>query len=198
MNSLIVNVNGSGKANPMMEFDAFDMAHLVLYAERVRCVKDALKVASRKYDSTQSEFELDFIGAMGEYAVCKYFDIPMNREIYIGGDNGVDIDIHGSTCQIKTINPKWNDPDLYFNDESCFSTDVAICTKIISPVKVEIIGCISKRKFMTICFPTNYGHGPRIAVKARKALSHVDVLLPNQGDDQFELALGVDNEAYVA
>ena len=160
---------------------------IALYAERVRCVKRALHVSSKKIDQNQTEFELQYVGTMGEYAVAKYFGLELTKEIYISGDDGTDIEINGKSCQVKTIRNNIPNPDLVFNDITCFPTDAAIGAKVISPIKIELLGCVSRQRFIAQHQVKDYGYGPRLSINTRR-LTHVSYL------HRF----CVDNEAYVA
>lgn len=184
--SLIVSTKGRGRVNPVVEFDAFDLMQIALHAERIFCVKDTVGVQTQRCDENQSEFELIYVGAMGEYAISKYFNVPLDHKLFIGGDDGIDIQINGYCCQIKTQSRSYKENFLYFNDEDCITAPVAIHCKVVSPIKVELCGCISKKKFMQLHTIRDWGYGPRIAV-SQFDLAEVDVLFGN---------LPVDTEAY--
>jgi len=164
------------KDNQIVTFNAFDLLQVAMIAERIHCVKRTLNVNSVKCDLSQTEFELDYIGAMGEYAISKYFSSPINYEIHPGGDNGIDICINGFACQIKTAARNYKKSYLYFNDMDCFCAPVAIYAKVISPIKVELVGCISRKTFIENHIVKDFGYGERLAMPEGE-LTDLSVLL---------------------
>jgi hypothetical protein len=161
---------------PIIHFDAFDLQIINMLAERQHAVKATNNVRSKKHDDKKSEFELHYIGSMGEFAVARYCKTGLNTELHIGGDNGIDTVVNGIDCHIKTFTYGGSDPEVYIDYMECFTTPVGIFTRILSPTRVMITGCIGKDRFERIHSIKGYGHGDRLMVSERN-LSHIDDLM---------------------
>lgn len=159
----------------IIELTAFDLQYIAMFAERQSVVKIATNATSKKHDRAKSEFELHYIGAMGEYAVSKYSGVPMNEDVHIGGDDGVDFVINGWECHVKTFTYTGREPEFFVDNIDKFTATIGIGTRILSPTRVEIIGCISKTKFEQYATIKNYGYGNRLLVPFN-FLSPLDVL----------------------
>ena len=156
-------------------FNAFDLLKIAMFAERQRCVKRSLGVKSRKYDENKGEYELHYIGAMGEVAISNEFDVPLDFAVHANGDNGTDIFINEWKCQVKTFCHTAKEIDFFLNDMSQFNAQVGVGVQVLSPVRVRIMGCISRAKFEEKSDTRNYGYGDRLLVHERE-LSAVSVL----------------------
>lgn len=158
-------------------FNAFDLSYLALFAERQRCVKRALKVSSKKYDKNKTEFELHYIGAMGEWAVRKiYPTAKLDFDVYDVGDNGIDLIINGWSCQVKTFAYQGSNIEFFLDDMSEFKANVCIGAQVLSPIQVKILGCISRKRFMNNAKEKDYGYGTRLCVP-NSLLSSVQTLI---------------------
>ena len=162
-----------------VEFDAFDLVEITLFAERIHVVKMATKAKSNKYAKDKSEFELTYVGAMAEKAVSKAYNVPMNRAVHIGGDNGTDVVINGYRCEIKGTTFTGPDPHIFIDGMHVFKADVLISVQILSPVKARIIGFINRDDFIRDSDTINFGYGDRLYVKPDH-MDSIDVLLTNQ------------------
>jgi hypothetical protein len=169
----------------IVELTAFDLLEIALFAERQHSVKVATGAVSKKYDTTKSEYELHYVGAMAEYAVAQYFGVPMDRSVHRGGDNGTDVVINGWRCEIKANTYTGRNYQAFIDGMHVFRADVLISVQILSPTKVRLVGCISRVHFEKIAQPTDYGHGERLFVP-EKELASLDVLVktdrPTKGE----------------
>jgi hypothetical protein len=145
-------------------FNAFDLLHIALFAERQRCVKRHSGIRSRKYDKNKTEFELHYVGAMGEFAIGKEYPAALDYDIYPIGDDGVDIVLWGHDCQVKTFAFNRKGIDFFIDNMDEFKAPVAIGVQILSSIRVRIMGCISKQRFQKISTEKDYGYGPRLMV----------------------------------
>lgn len=148
----------------IVEFNSFDLLEISMFAERQHAVKVATGAQTKKYDKNKSEFELHYIGAMAEFAVSKICKVPMDRRVHMGGDNGTDLQINGWSCEIKAHTYTGKNYQLFIDGMHVFNADVLISVQILSPVKVRIVGCISRKKFEKKCQINNYGYGDRLSV----------------------------------
>ena len=158
-----------------VNLNAFDLLYIAVFAERQHNVKVATCAASKKHDRNKSEYELHYIGAMGEYAVSKYFGVPMDTSVHVGGDNGIDLIINEWECHVKTFTFGGKNIEFYIDDMDAFTSDIGIFTQVVSPTRIRIRGCISRRMFETKCTTKDYGYGDRLMVLPHD-LSTVDRL----------------------
>lgn len=159
----------------IVEFDAFDLAEIAMFAERRYSFKVATNATTKRYDQNKSEFELVYVGAMGEKAVSKRYYAELDRSIHLGGDNGTDVVIAGWSCEIKSNTYTGRDFNVFLDGMHCFNADVLISCQILSPVKVRIVGCIGRPRFQKIAQTRNYGYGDRLFV-TEQDLIPVDTL----------------------
>lgn len=161
--------------NNIYEFDAFDLLEITLFAERQHSFKVATNATTQRFDKNKTEFELHYIGAMAEKCVSTVWSVPMDRTIHLGGDNGTDVTINNWTCEIKAHAYTGPGLEFFITDMSRFKADVLIGVQILSPVRVKLVGCISRAYFDKSRFSKDYDYGDRCAVSAAK-LSPVEYL----------------------
>ena len=163
-------------ANKNMVFlNAFDLAEVLLVAERIHAIRSVAK-SSKEFNDGVSSFERHYIGAMAEIAVCKYFNVQHPHDIALGGDGGIDLLLNGWKAQVKCRTFTGKNPELIFRSLDYFKAEVAIATRWASPTSIEMLGCITQRKFMKKVEQKNYGYGEHFCV-GEKELTDVDVLL---------------------
>lgn len=160
--------------------DAFAIGDILTLTCLRQFHKQANNIPTGRIDPTLTDWGCHFVGAMGEYVVARELGIPVNEEIYLGGDDGVDFVYYGKTLQVKTIMYGGPDPWIVFNHLSDFKAWACIPVQIKNPVTVEILGCISRHRFREIYKPCNLGHGDRVGVKVEQ-LNHLSVLLEAVG-----------------
>ena len=103
------------------------------------------KVASHKIDVARTYYEIDRIGAYGEYGVCAMLGIPFNWRTD-RADNGVDGVLWGKTIQIKTTEPPKS--LMVFQHDDHFQTDVAILALVMLETRtVRIAGWIGRKDY---------------------------------------------------
>jgi hypothetical protein len=159
----------------IINLTAFDLQYITMFAERQHAVKIATGATTKKHDKAKSEFELHYIGAMGEYAVSKHTGVPMNEDVHIGGDDGVDFVINGWECHVKTFTYTGPEPEFFIDSLDSFTAGVGIGTRVLSPTRVEITGCISRNRFESYCVEKTYGYGTRLMIPCH-LLMDIDLL----------------------
>lgn len=162
-----------------INLDEDDLTRILATAKNRQQNKDKNGVVDRAYKlKNQKGFALHFIGAIGEYAVCKYLGTKFDDEIYVGSDKGYDTEFHGTKLEVKTrkyFNPKKS--NLILNPE-CHdrkTADVYVLASIRDPAKVCIEGCISWKKFDEQKIIGDYGAGKRYFVEP-KSLTSIEVV----------------------
>jgi len=163
------------RVNPIITFDDFDMQWINLYSSRIDATKVFTGAHSKKHDVTKSEFELTYIGTMGEYAASKYFCSDMDMGLHRGGDNGTDLIINGQAVHLKTTN-RYGVPLLILDSIKCFTTKLGMVAKILSPIKVELCGLVSRTYFYQNHSIRDFGYGNRLVMSVDEMV-HVDRIL---------------------
>lgn len=132
----------------------WDLPQVHTLALKIQAFKEACHVASRKIDPNLTEFGADYIGAMGEFVVARELGIEVDRAIYLGGDNGLDLEkYHGWTLQVKTTHYSGPNPHVVFPRLTDFKADCCIAVQIWTPVTLAILGVISQSRFRKHCQP---------------------------------------------
>lgn len=151
--------------NPLIvELDAFDLQEVALVAAQRLVVKEANNITSLKFDQGQSEFEIHYVGALGEKAVAKFYGSAVDHETYMVRDDGIDMTINRFTTQIKTTTFGGGDPFFFMNSMDCFTAEIGIGVQYLSPIRLRIGGIISRKKFERTAQRKNFGYGVRLAV----------------------------------
>jgi hypothetical protein len=121
--------------------------------------------------SNNTDYNIHYIGMLGEIAVGKYLNIPVKTEILKGGDGGVDMLYNGKSIQVKTrtfVKPPIY--ILYTTLEEMVADWHILCT-VESPTSVGIHGFISKAKFVQKAELMNFGYNDCYAVDAKMMAS---------------------------
>lgn len=145
--------------------DAEDLLRIVLLADRRNFGKQGRGIPSRRIDPKKTDFGIHLEGVMAEYVVARELGTDMNREVYLRGDDGIDLEYNYWRLQIKGY--PYNGPNfrVYLNDMREFrSADVLVAVHILTFDQLDILGCIHRDKFPKVCKADNFGHGRRICV----------------------------------
>jgi len=147
-------------------------------ADKLR-IKQAHDIRDKKFDRTNSSQGVSLIGIMGEIAGCRALNTEPNLAVMIGGDDGTDCDAYGLSWQIKTSSLR----ALIFNAEQDFVADAALLVRhladkysVADNPTFEIIGGVSRKRFMREHFEHDYGYGARLVMNAND-LTALDKLL---------------------
>jgi hypothetical protein len=81
-------------------------------------------------------------GIMGEFAVAKFFGVPekVDDEIYEHGDPGYDLQIDGKTIDVKTVDPRANNPGLMVDATRNIEADYYVLVQELNANTYRIIG----------------------------------------------------------
>lgn len=142
-------------------------------------IKATHDIRDKKFDRTNTSEGVSLIGMMGEIAGCKALGAQPNLSVMIGGDDGFDCEAHGLLWQIKTSSLR----ALIFNSVDDFVADVALLVHHLADKEAvgddprfEIIGGVSRKRFMKQHFQHDYGYGMRLVMNA-DALTPIQKLL---------------------
>lgn len=134
-------------------------------------------VTDRKFTVGMSPKGIIMMGKAGEVIAARHYGATVDWDIYIGADQGFDIEIHGETTEIKTSTRK----SLIINDpKHCnyglWKADTTQCVvvwcsqnpkqleNIGTNTKFQIIGGTTRTHFFENATPADYGYGPRLVL----------------------------------
>ena len=148
--------------------DAEDVQQTLDFIKRMREDKVAHNVVDKMFDINNTSEGINIIGHLGEMAVGKVLDIPVDMEVRTGGDDGHDMHYLGNTVQVKTSTLK----SLIFNAPHLFKSDLAVLVQFIGADKRKaeedprfiIWGWMSREDFLAKHYLHNYGYGDRLVV----------------------------------
>jgi len=132
-------------------------------------------IPNQRY-SSKTDYQCNYDGVMTEYAVHKATNTSSYKMAYIyyGADDGVDIVINGWNCHIKKSVGK-NCP-INKPLEKNFTAPVGIFVRVVCQTQVEILGCISKRRYNEIKGVKQWGSNPERFNVTSEQLSPLKVL----------------------
>jgi hypothetical protein len=123
------------------------------------------KPGTRKF-SRHSDLDVHRMGLAAEYAVSKWLHIPVDISITERGDAGSDLRLaDGRTVQVKYRNRRGGDFALYSTNPAEFKADLGV---LCWPAQegIEIVGTITRERFLQVAHTVNYGYGARLAARA--------------------------------
>lgn len=134
------------------------------FVTAMRQDKIIYKVTDKKFDAKNTSWAVNLMGYLGEKAVAKAYQVPVDSRVLTGGDEGHDLVINGRKIQVKTSTLN----KLIFNALELFTADYAILVTLIGDrqqphinSKFKIWGAISKEDFKKVCYQKDYGYGMR-------------------------------------
>ena len=154
----------------LTELDTYNIAFEA--AERCKFKRDAGILNSKRVDKKRDDFQITKEGLTGEYAVSQVLGVGVNKELYLGGDPGWDFEYKGLKIDVKTTRAKY----LLFQSLDKFVADVAVLARYVDEDLVDVVGIISKKKFMQECEVKNLGYQDNYTVTEDK-LSPIEELL---------------------
>jgi hypothetical protein len=150
----------------LIDLTRAEISLLELMARQRYQPKLAAGFGASKADDKSSFHEVNVRGVVGEYAVAKYLDLPLNTESYgLWGDSGHDLIYRGKTLQVK-FNTHF-DGDLYFPKADKFISDYGVLVVREALYRVRIAGYIDRESFMLHKQVKNYGKNDVWAVEQR-------------------------------
>lgn len=111
------------------------------------------QIKNQRFSKDKSDLSVDYIGMVGEMAVAKALGLDMDLD-KVGVDYGIDF-IYGNTpIDVKTRSHPAT--ELIFKSMKAFKAQVAVLAKFKRENCVDILGCISRKKFRKYSRPTVY------------------------------------------
>lgn len=142
------------------------------YAEVHQRVAGMVNLKQR--DRSKSQAEVNEIGLFAEYAIAKYFGLPLSAcGVMLMGkamDGGVDLYVPGvGTFQIKGVRRKnFADVEFWFclEPDEQFTAQFGAFVYWYPDDTAGIVGVISRARFEQIAEPVDLGTGPRRGVSS--------------------------------
>jgi hypothetical protein len=168
-----------------MHLTAKEVIHLRQWVNTCYENKRKHQITDRKYTQKMTPKGIIMMGKAGEVIAARHYNTTIDWEIYIGPDQGHDIQIHGETTEIKTSTHK----QLIINDPKhcnyglwkphtkqcllvwCNQTPTQL-ENIGTNTQFQILGATTRQHFFANAQPANYGHGPRLTLKQHQ-LTHI-------------------------
>jgi hypothetical protein len=152
-----------------VEFLPHEVDEVLYWAQEIEDVKRSNNVRNKKFDVNNTDVGVHAIGMLGELAAGRVLGAQPDWEIYLSGDDGNDMTAWGLTWQVKTSSMR----KLIFNYESDFVTDAAVLVhhhaskhKVFEHPVFEVVGGISRKRFMALYYEHDFGYGVRLVVDA--------------------------------
>lgn len=147
--------------NPIVHFDPETLAKCHALADRRHANKLREKATDLKYSQKLSSQDLHRIGILGEYAVAKILEIPIDTQIHDGSDGGSDLEFKGASIQVKTFTYTGANREVYTTEPP--TTLILISCRLLSPNEVEVEGWITSEDFKALAKRKDYGYGERLS-----------------------------------
>ena len=132
-------------------------------AELEQCKKAAARrtnyarssnIKNQRFAKDQSDLSVDYIGMVGELAVAKALGLQMDFD-KVGVDYGIDFIYGNLKVDVKTRS--YPNTELIFKSHEAFKAQVAILARFKREDCVDILGCISRKRFKKHSKPAVYG-----------------------------------------
>ena len=162
-----------------VELDRAEVDETLAFVEAMRVDKVDNQVKDMMFDQKNTSEGINIIGHLGEQAVGKVLDIPVDTEVRTHGDEGWDLEYKGLRIQVKTSTL----PKLIFNAPRLFSADIAILAQYVGEDRknaqetpqFRIWGWVTKDEFLKNYYSENFGYGDRLVLDAH-SLHSLDCL----------------------
>lgn len=165
---------------------AVEMKPVLDFIDNMRQNRENNNVPDRMFDKNNTSKGIDVVGKLGELAVSKLLNLPIDLEIKTRGDKGLDFNLNGITIQVKTSTYE----SLIFNSMSQFKAGIAILVQFVGEDKQKaeedprfiVWGWIDKPSFIKLHYHKNYGYGERsvVDIDALHPISEIEKALPQK------------------
>lgn len=127
------------------------------------------RVRNKRETKRASDYEINFVGACAEIAVCDRFQFPVDPTFCLGGDKGAP-DLYVGDMGIEVKAATHYPPILKFNrlgDWKPGSMAVVLChINNRAPSVVNLCGVVFRQEFFSDHFVEDFGYGPRFCFSA--------------------------------
>ena len=144
------------------------------FVKAMREAKEKHNVTDKMFDRNNTSAGINVIGHLGEQAIGQALGFPVDTTVLIGGDNGSDMVVDGTTIQVKTSQLK----SLIFNASWQFKSDIAVLVQYVGEDKTKseedprfiIWGYVDRDTFKANHYKKDYGYGERLVMDAKDLL----------------------------
>lgn len=135
--------------------------------------KEALRIKSKKFDRSKSEYQAHYEGIFGELGAARALGLPIDESELLSGDKGVDFTLpSGLSMEIRFRTKRGWEFALNGPDISYMKSDIGVLVwPGHSENSVELMGWTSRVHMVMTARVDNFGKGDRLV------LSH-DRLVP--------------------
>jgi hypothetical protein len=128
--------------------------------------KEALRVKSKKFDLSKSEYEAHYEGILGELGAARVLGLPIDTTELLSGDKGVDLTLPcGLSVEIRYRTKRGWDFALNGVDISFMKSDIGILVwPGHQPNSVELMGWTSRVHMIMHARMDNFGKGDRLVL----------------------------------
>jgi hypothetical protein len=119
---------------------------------------------NHRIDKKTSDYEMHFMGAQAEIAVCDRFHFPEDATFSPGGDDHRP-DLYIGPLRIEVKAARYTPPIIKLNAATDFVSDVLLMCCIATPGVVGIWGFVQRAHFVENHYIQDFGYGPRACMK---------------------------------
>lgn len=135
-----------------------------LIGRRRNALKQANGINSNKHSDAATDLDIHILGASAEVAVARWLGVPVNADIYLSGDGGIDLTYQGVNIDVK-MRSAWGKDLLVMPDLSDFRAEVALlCWPGKEPDTVAVVGLVSRERFRRKALDTVLVRPPRLVM----------------------------------
>lgn len=127
-------------------------------------IKDKANPNRDQHILNNNQHLTDYLGVAGEFAVAKYFGIPMDTSVSLNGDGGIqDLNLDEWSVQVKTSGYTGRDGYMIYDTKEEIKALINILV-VVKDRSYEIVGFLSKKDVLDSLVNKNFGHGDRVCV----------------------------------
>jgi hypothetical protein len=153
------------------EFTEEDLELAAKLAHRRNDRKEKLKIRSKKFDPSKSEWDAHYTGILGELGAARALGLPIDTRELLSGDNGIDLEIAGLSIEIRYRTKQGWDFALNGSDVSFLKSDIGILVWPGDyPNSVELVGWTTRIHILSQGEIMNFGYGDRLVLPHSKTL----------------------------
>lgn len=162
----------------IMRLTAKEVVFVRNWVKQSQANKRNKSVDDQIFAKTMGSEGIALMGKCGEVIAARFYGVEPDWNIYIGSDQGNDLNIHDTKTEIKTSTGRdliMNHPD--YAKYGLWKPDTEICIlvhtnqprnqmmNIGTNTQFQIIGGIRRAEFFEVAQPHDYGYGIRLVAK---------------------------------
>ena len=134
---------------PIVTLEPCEVSVMKLHAKYVQIYQDLVGNQTKKVDATRSDLEINIIGYVVEYAICKYLGIPFEGDPARKRDEGFDFHYKGYTWEVKGVTRPSGDFYVRYRP-TYFRAQGGVLAHLLHGRldKVQLLGWTSREEFL--------------------------------------------------